>query len=129
MSGIVFQELREARALAYGAGAHYVPGGRKGEQNLMVGYISCQADKTVEAVVAFLDLLDRMPRSEARFQESVDAMLSRYRTAKLGFREVLSAVRTWERLGVPIDPRKERFEKIPKANLQTLFQFHQAHVA
>ena len=37
MSGIVFQELREARALAYAVGAVYSNGGRKGEQNVMIG--------------------------------------------------------------------------------------------
>ena len=41
MSGIVFQELRESRALAYAVGAVYGCGGRKGEQNVMTGVIGC----------------------------------------------------------------------------------------
>ena len=56
MAGVVFQELREARALAYSAGARYLHGKRKAEPGLMVGAIGCQADKTMEAVEVFLDL-------------------------------------------------------------------------
>ena len=63
MSGIVFQELREARALAYSTFARYTTGRRKGEQNQMWGYIACQSDKTPEAVEALIDLIDNHARS------------------------------------------------------------------
>jgi len=128
MAGIVFQELREARALAYSAGAVYGQGSRKGEQNLMTGGIGTQTDKTLDAVEAFLGLLDNLPASPERFQASHDAILTRYRTGKIGFREVLGAVRSWERLEVPIDPRKARFEKVQRAGLDLVLQFHQEHL-
>ena len=128
MSGIVFQELREARALAYGAGARYAPGGRKGEQNVMIGGISCQTDKTMDAVDAFLELLDQLPKSEDRFKETLDGVLNSYRSSKLGFREVLGAVRSWERLEVPVDPRQARYDKIQKGSLDQVLEFHQANL-
>ncbi|MBI3417271.1 MAG: insulinase family protein [Verrucomicrobia bacterium] len=128
MSGIVFQELREARALAYGAGARYVPGGRVREQNVMIGGISCQTDKTMDAVDAFLDLLDQLPKSEDRFKETFDGVLTSYRSSKLGFREVLGAVRSWERLQVPVDPRRTRYEKIQKGDLAQVMEFHRANL-
>jgi predicted Zn-dependent peptidase len=128
MAGIVFQELREARALAYSAGAVYGHGSRKGEQNLMTGGIGTQTDKTVDAVEAFLDLLDNLPASPERFQATREAILTRYRTGKIGFREVLGAVRSWERLEVPIDPRKARFEKVQRAGLDLVLQFHREHL-
>ncbi|MCK5861525.1 MAG: insulinase family protein, partial [Candidatus Hydrogenedentes bacterium] len=55
MAGVVFQELREVRALAYVVGARYVPGARRGDRNIMVGVIQTQTDKTVEAVTAFTE--------------------------------------------------------------------------
>jgi predicted Zn-dependent peptidase len=128
MGGLVFQELREARALAYGVHAHYVTGDRPGAQNVMIGMIACQADKTPEALEAFLDLIDRPPKSPERFKETQLAVLNEYRVAKLAFREVLGAVRSWERLGVPIDPRRQRFEKIQTADIEAIFQFQQGHL-
>jgi predicted Zn-dependent peptidase len=128
MSGIVFQELREARALAYSVGAVYSNGGRKGEQNVMIGVIGSQADKTPEALTAFLDLLDNLPKSPERFEESRDSILNRYRTSKLGFREVLGAVRSWEKLEVPVDPRKARFGQIEQSSLDNVLKFHANHL-
>jgi predicted Zn-dependent peptidase len=128
MAGIVFQELREARALAYSVGAVYGNGGRKGEQNVMSGSIGCQADKTPEALDAFLDLFEKLPASPERFADTRDSIISRYRTGKLGFREILWAVRSWERLEVPIDPRKARFEKIQRLGLDDVLQFDKEHL-
>jgi len=128
MSGIVFQELREARALAYSAYAVYSAGSRKGEQNLMTGGIGCQADKTSDALAAFIDLFENLPASPERFEETKKSVLNHYRTGKLGFRDVLGAVRSWERLEVPIDPRRARFEKVQGMNLGEVLQFQKEHL-
>jgi len=128
MSGVVFQELRESRALAYSAYAVYSNGGRKSEQNVMVGAIGCQADKTPEALEAFLNLFENLPTSPERFQETRDSVISRYRTGKIGFREILGAVRSWERLEVPIDPRKDRFARVQKLGLDQVVQFQKEHL-
>jgi predicted Zn-dependent peptidase len=124
MSGIVFQELREARALAYSAWARYFNGNRKGDQNLLAGSIACQPDKTIEAVEAFIDLIDNMPVTPERFEEARTSILNRYRTSKIGFRRVLGSVRSWERLGVPVDPRKSRFERIRAADMDDMLGFY-----
>ena len=128
MGGLVFQELREARALAYSVGAVYATGSRKGDENIMSGAIGCQADKTPEALDAFLELFEKMPASPDRFADTRDSVISRYRTGKLGFREIIGAVRMWERLEVPIDPRKARFEKVQHLGLDDILQFDKAHL-
>ena len=128
MSSVVFQELREARALAYSASARYAQGGRLNDQNLMLGAIGTQTDKTAEALSAFIDLIDNMPVSAERFDEAVNASLNRYRTSKLSFREVLRAVRSWERLGLSDDPRRQRYAALQQAGMAELVEFQQQHV-
>lgn len=128
MSGIVFQELREARALAYSAGAHYLTGSRKGDENLMIGGLGCQADKAAEAVAAFVDLLDNLPESPERFEDALNSVINRYRTSKIGFRGVLGAVRSWERLGLPVDPREERFKRMLSADIGLMLEFHKGRI-
>lgn len=129
MSGIVFQELREARALAYSASALYHTGTRINDENLMIGVIGCQADKTPEALAAFIDLIDNLPESPERFDEALTAIENRYRTSKIGFRGVIGAVRSWERLGLGPDPRERRFEEIRDSNLETMLAFHRERIA
>jgi len=128
MSSIVFQELREARALAYSAGALYHVGTRIDDENLMIGAIGCQADKTPEAVAAFLDIIDNLPESPERMEEALTALDNQYRTSKIGFRAVIGAVRAWEKLGLGPDPRKKQFEALKSASLQTVLDFHKQRV-
>ena len=128
MSSVVFQELREARALAYSAAAFYSQGGRLNNQNIMLGVIGTQTDKTADALTAFVDLIDNMPVSSERFDESLNSALNRYRTSKLGFRQVLRAIRGWERLGFDVDPRRQRYAELQQATIDDLVQFQQEHV-
>jgi predicted Zn-dependent peptidase len=128
MSSVVFQELREARALAYSAAASYAQGGRENAENLMLGAIGSQTDKTVDAVSAFIDLIDNMPESSERFDESVNSLLNRYRTSKLSFREVIGAVRSWELLGLSGDPRRARYQQLQNLTMDDLLAFQQQHV-
>ena len=129
MSGIVFQEIREARALAYSVGARYYPGGRKDDESMMFAGMATQADKTPEAIEAILGLWDHIPKSEERYQAAHRAKLNDYRTAKLGFRDVLGSVQTWELQGIPVDPRKQRYERVQKLTLDDVLDFHKKHIS
>jgi predicted Zn-dependent peptidase len=128
MAGLVFQELREARALAYAVGARYVTGARTGDQNYMVGLMGTQTDKTPEAVEAFLQLFDAMPVSEDRFAISKSALLNSFTSSRLGFREVLGTVRSWERLGLEPDPRKARYEQALAADVNLMADFYKMQI-
>ena len=128
MAGIVFQEIREARALAYSVGALYFNGRDKADYNYMVGGMGTQADKTPEAVAAFVGLLDDIPASPERFAAAQLSVLNQYRTERLGFRSVLGAVRGWERKGLAGDPRAGRFEQLQASTLDAVLEFYRQHV-
>lgn len=129
MSSVVFQELREARALAYSAQAQYAQGGRLNAENLGLGAISSQNDKTVDALAAFLDLFENMPVSGERFEEAKSSLQNRYRTATIGFRQINGTVRGWERLGLSDDPRAARFAQLNGSTLEDMLAFQRRHIA
>ncbi|MCI5106722.1 MAG: insulinase family protein, partial [Pseudomonadales bacterium] len=129
MSSVVFQELREARALAYSASAAYSQGNREDAQNMMLGVIGTQTDKTVDALTAFIDLIDNMPASSERFAETANSLENRYRTSRVSFREVIGSVRRWEQLDLDGDPRRQRFSQLQAASLDDMIEFQQQHVA
>ena len=75
-----------------------------------------------------MDIIDNLPESPDRFRETLAAIENRYRTSKIGFRGVIGAVRSWERLGLEDDPRKRRFEEIQSAEFDRLLNFHQQRI-
>lgn len=128
MGGIVFQEMREARALAYSVWAHYLVSGFTGGENLVMGFIGTQADKTVDSLAAYLDLWDNMPHSNERFEVVRESLDNQYRVSKIGFRDILASVKAWERLGLENDPRKTRYEGVLEGDLDSLFEFYRAEI-
>ena len=98
------------------------------DYNLMIGAMGTQADKTPEAVGALVELLDNMPVSQERFAAAQASVINKYRTERLGFRQVLGSVRDWERKSVPIDPRPWRYDQIRAASLDDVLEFHREHI-
>lgn len=108
MSSVIWQEIREARALAYASGGGYGSGSLKGDENFLWGYLGTQADKTVEATALLVKLLQNLPPSDKRFKETQQGLLESYRSNPLTFRSVLPAVQAWQDLGLGAkDPRPQ----------------------
>jgi predicted Zn-dependent peptidase len=128
MAGLVFQELREARALAYSAWAHFFTPSRPQDENILVGAIGCQADKTIEAVHAFIELLDNMPINQTRWDSAHSAILSAYRTNPISSRSIASFVYDFTALGLNQDPRSNRYKNLQEANIDTLSGFYEKEI-
>ncbi len=75
MNTIVFQEMREARGLAYSASA-YIMQPHYGDMKYgYMAFIATQNDKMQTAIEAFDEIINQMPESEAAFKiakEGVD---------------------------------------------------------
>ncbi len=76
MSGVVFQEIREAQGLAYSVFSSYSTGSTKEKNDVMMAYIGTQADKQEEAMNALIDLMNNIPESEQNFENAKKAKLS-----------------------------------------------------
>ncbi len=129
MNSIVFQELRESRALAYTARARYYMGRRADDDNLLTSQLGTQADKTSGAIEVLLSLMDKLPESANRFKAARDARITGYRTGRIQFRRITSDVWRWLGRGLKPDPRKARYEATQSATLKDLLAFHKAHIA
>ena len=128
MAGLVFQELREARALAYSAWAHFFTPSRPADENILVGAIGCQADKTLEAVDAFIELLNEMPINETRWNSAHAAILSAYRTNPIASRSIPGFVYDFNALGINKDPRSQRYEKLKVSEINSLKSFYEKEI-
>jgi predicted Zn-dependent peptidase len=128
MAGLVFQELREARALAYSAWAHFFTPSRPQDENILVGAIGCQADKTIEAVNAFIELLDEMPINQTRWDSAHAAILSAYRTNPISSRSIPGFAYDFNALGLKEDPRSNRYDSLQKADIDSLRGFYEKEI-
>ncbi|MCX5795603.1 MAG: insulinase family protein [Elusimicrobia bacterium] len=123
MSSVIFQEVREARALAYQASGGYWGASKTGDENQVWGYLGTQADKTSEAAALLRGLLLSPPLSGPRFAETAKGIEESYRTNPIQFRSVPGAVIGWEELGLSGDPRPERFARVLEYKLDDLARF------
>ena len=105
MSGLVFQEVREARGLAYRAGAFLAAGGRPIDASALIGQLGTQADKSREALALLLDLLQRPTLTADRIAAARTALIKEIRGSRIPPRRVPDWVLAWEDRGEPEDPR------------------------
>jgi zinc protease len=105
-SGLVLQEVREYRSLAYSAGADYVTPGLPGKNTYFVGYIGTQCDKTIEAVDIFDSLFRNMPQKKERMEMIRQYLIQSAITSEPGFRYKASSIEHWKQLGYEADPLK-----------------------
>jgi predicted Zn-dependent peptidase len=128
MSSIVFQEMREAKALAYSVFATYNMASKKEKNNSFYAYIGTQADKLPEAMKSMNDLLVNMPKSDKNFKLSVDAALQKIRTSRITRTSLLFNFIDNERKGITNDSRKDIFEKLPNLTFQDLENFQTQNI-
>ncbi|MBI3288608.1 MAG: insulinase family protein [Elusimicrobia bacterium] len=124
MSSVIFQEIREARALAYSAWGGHTAATDKGDDTQLWGRLGCQADKSAEAVKLMLSLFADFPSSEKRFRETAKSIEESYRTSPVPFRSIPGTVIGWEDQGIEGgDPGPKRFELVQKYTLPQLETF------
>lgn len=128
MNSIVFQEMREARALAYSASARYAPPSRADRSYYIRTYIATQSDKMADAIEAFNGILNEMPESEAAFQLAKERMIANLRTERILNEDVLQNYIDAEEFGYTTDKRKEIFEKLPSLTLDDVVAFQKEYV-
>ena len=124
MSSVIFQEVRESRALAYSASGGHTGVAVKGDDTQLWGRLGCQADKTPEAVKLMENLFQDFPGSEKRFRETSKSIEESYRTSPVSFRSIPATVIGWEDQGLTGgDPGPKRFERSLKYTLPELQSF------
>lgn len=120
---IVFQELREKRALAYTATSHYQEPANLAKSYMNKGYIATQNDKVIDALNAFDDLFNTIPISEGSFQGCKHALLNKISTERIHGMNVIWNFLNAEKLGLTQDIRKEIYDQVTKMTLEDLIAF------
>ena len=123
MNGIVFQELRETRGLAYSAWAQYkTPVRRDGTESLQAHIIS-QNDKMKDCISAFGSILNNMPLSEKAFQLAKQAEQKRIATERTTKFSIIEAYLRARKLGIDYDITERIYKALPQLTLADIAHF------
>ncbi len=129
MNGIVFQEMREARGLAYSAYADLSEPSDPVNGYMFYAYIASQNDKLRASSEGFKDIIENMPESESAFTIAKDGLISKMRTQRYTGMSVLNLYRQCRRLGLDAPTDKAVFEAIGNMTLEDVKSAQQKWVA
>lgn len=128
MNSIVFQEMREARALAYTAWGGYKSPLKPEYSYYLSTYIGTQTDKMNDAVAAFNEILNDLPQSEKAFNIAKENILTNLRTERILREDILWTYLNAQEWGFKTDSRKNIFDNIPSLTLADVTKFQEQYI-
>ncbi|MDG2450883.1 MAG: insulinase family protein, partial [Saprospiraceae bacterium] len=129
MSSIVFQEIRESKALAYSVYSTYTLPRDTTTSHYLMSYIGTQADKLSEAMLGIYELLNAMPEAESNMKNAKEAIEQKIRTERLTKSKVLLEYEKAYKLGIKHDVRKDLYEAVKKFDMNSLKEFHNSYIS
>ena len=129
MNAIVFQEMREARGLAYSSYAFLGQGNTCYEPYYFYAFIATQNDKMQQAIEAFDEIIENMPQSEAAFELTKQGILTNMGTGRTTKMDILWKYVGDKRFGITDFNRTEAvYNSIKTMTLADVVAFQQSHI-
>ncbi len=128
MSSILFQELRESKALAYSVNGSYRLPNTKNKSFYVSTYIGSQADKLSDALQGMNELIKDLPKADIMFLSAKDAIISGIRNERLTKMQLLVAYENARKMGLTYDVRKTIFDKVQPMTFDDVQKFQQTYV-
>lgn len=123
LSSIVFQEIRESKALAYSAYSVFTTPQRADQSHYVRAYIGAQVDKLPEATDAMLELMSEMPRADIQFESARDAAMKQIEASRITRESIFWNYLAAKRRGLNYDVRRENYQSLKIMTLDDLEAF------
>ncbi len=128
MSSVLFQEIREARGLAYSVFSRYNVANKAEENDYLTAYLGTQADKQEEALDALVDLLNNLPESEKNFETAKKSILNKIESSRITKTSVFFNYLAAQRKKLDYDVRKDVYSRVKTMTFGDLKNFHQNYI-
>ncbi|MEP7255288.1 MAG: insulinase family protein [Ferruginibacter sp.] len=129
MGAIVFQTIRESKALAYSTFASFVTPEKKEDPYFTIAYVGSQADKFNEAVVSMNELLNDLPKLEQNLAFSKDGIKKDIETERITQDAIITNYLNNQRKGINYDIRKNIYAAVDKLTVNDVAAFHKQYIA
>lgn len=128
LSSIVYQDIREARALAYSAYCYAASPAQKQRAHFLQAYVGTQPDKLKDAVEAFQEILETMPISEPQIEHARASVLKQIAAERIEPSEIYWTWRANRDKGYEEDLRERIFNHLQTAELSDLINYQKKYV-
>ncbi len=128
MNSVVFQEMREARGLAYSAYAGLWKGKTPKDPYYFYAFIATQNDKLQQAVEAFDEIIEDMPRSDKAFDLAKSGILANLESKRTTKANILWSYLDHEKFGLKEDINKTVYEGVKNLSLDDVVKFQQEFI-
>ena len=129
MGSVVFQTIRESRALAYSTFASYSEPAKKEDPFLALAYVGCQADKMKDAVNGMNALLDTMPVSPNNFELAKSGLKKDIQTERVTGDGIIFSYLAAKQKGIDFDARKKEYQAIEQVSIKDIQQLHDSELS
>lgn len=124
MGSLVFQTIRESKALAYSTYSFYQSPSKKTDPYYTIAYVGTQADKINEAIPAMNELLNLLPNNEANIENAKASIKNNIETERINDEGVIFNYVSNQKLGLHHDVRKDVYEQIDNLNFNDVNNFY-----
>ena len=128
LSSVVFQEIREAKALAYSTYANYISPNDQKEPHFLQAFVGTQPDKLRVAINTLLDILENMPVHEKQIEQARQSTLRKIESSRILKSNIYWNYRLNKRRGFDRDIRQDLYETLLQAKPQDLIDFQNQFV-
>lgn len=128
LSSIVFQEIREAKALAYSTYAYYGSPRRADLAHYLQAYVGTQPDKLQDAIPAMLGILREMPAIYTQIEQARSSILKRIETERLLPANIYWTAQGNRDIGHYRDLRQDLYIAMQKMKPEDLVTFQERYV-
>jgi len=129
MGSVVFQEIRESKALAYSAFSSFDRPDKREEPFSAMFYVGTQADKADSALSSMNQLMNKMPMSEQLWAVGRKSIRQGIETRRVTKEKILFNYDYAIRMGLNHDTRKDVYDQVNSITLNDIQFFHKEHVA
>lgn len=129
MGALVFQTIRESKALAYSTFAVYVSPEKKTEPYFTIAYVGSQADKFNDAVVAMNELLNDIPDISSNIEFAKNSIKKDIETQRITQDGIIFNFLDAEQKGLKEDLRIKKYAAVDKIGYPELKAFHAKYIA
>ena len=127
MSAIVFQTIRESKALAYSTFSTFRTPRKKEDPFTTFSFVGTQADKFNDATAAMNELLTTLPESPKLFETARVSLANNISTTRITKSNILFTYLRAEKLGIDYDIRSKVYSNLNTFSFEDIKKFHAAN--
>jgi predicted Zn-dependent peptidase len=128
MSSLVFQTIRESKALAYAVSSSFTGVQYQTDPRYISAYVGTQADKLPETMKGMFELLTDMPEADKIFIQAKEAILNRIETERITRSGILFDYERARRMGFDHDMRRDVYTSVPTMAFADISNFQHDNV-